>query len=265
MSLTCLDLSRAFSFRGVGTLRLSIQRSRKNFLLILLILQFAATVLLSTDTECQQKAIVPQLMFDASGQRCWKVMRHFLLALLFVSLFMTSPYLDIQYDLVLQTATYKFTDWVDGMVLISALSYQWIAGISSDSFYCWCVGGMLLIDAFHSSVIKLQSQNSGVLQILIYTRLKINKKINLCTSFLPRSMFRFESRAFSQCMRDTNFKQNYCFIEKSLFSSLDFQQSTVKPRGASLQRIPGNKVLAWDQARSDQAPHWGNKGKKKSA
>ena len=72
--------------------------------------------------------------------------------------------------------------------------------------YCWCVGGMLLIDAFHSSVIKLQSQNSGVLQILIYTRLKINKKINLCTSFLPRSMFRFESRAFSQCMRDTNFK-----------------------------------------------------------
>ena len=149
------------------------------------------------------------------------------------------------------------------MVLISALSYQWIAGISSDSFYCWCVGGMLLIDAFHSSVIKLQSQNNGVLQILIYTRLKINKKINLCTSFLPRSMFRFESRAFSQCMRDTNFKQNYCFIEKSLFSSLDFQQSTVKPRGASLQRIPGNKVLAWDQARSDQAPHWGNKGKKK--
>ena len=44
-------------------------------------------------------------------------------------------------------------------------------------------------------------------------------------------------------------------------SSLDFQQSTVKPRGASAC-IPGTKVLAWDQARSDQAPHWGKKGKK---
>ena len=48
-------------------------------------------------------------------------------------------------------------------------------------------------------------------------------------------------------------------------SSLDFQKSTMKPRGASLQRIPGTKILAWDQARSDQAPHWGKKGKKKSA
>ena len=45
-------------------------------------------------------------------------------------------------------------------------------------------------------------------------------------------------------------------------SSLDFQKSTVKLRGASLQRIPGTKILAWDQARSDQAPHWGKKGKK---
>ena len=65
------------------------------------------------------------------------------------------------------------------MVLISAISYRWIAGISSDSFYCWFVGGTLLIDGFHGSVIKLQSQNSEVLRILIYTRLKINKKINL--------------------------------------------------------------------------------------
>ena len=31
------------------------------------------------------------------------------------------------------------------------------------------------IDGFHSEVIKLQSQNSEVLRILIYTRLKINK------------------------------------------------------------------------------------------
>ena len=34
----------------------------------------------------------------------------------------------------------------------------------------------LLIDGFHSDVIKLQSQNSEVLRILIYTGLKINKK-----------------------------------------------------------------------------------------
>ena len=32
------------------------------------------------------------------------------------------------------------------------------------------------IDGFHSEVIKLLSQNSEVLRILIYTRLKINKK-----------------------------------------------------------------------------------------
>ena len=33
-----------------------------------------------------------------------------------------------------------------------------------------------LIDAFHSDVIKLQSQKSEVLRILIYTSLKINRK-----------------------------------------------------------------------------------------
>ena len=38
------------------------------------------------------------------------------------------------------------------------------------------------IYGFHSDVIKLLSQNSEVLRILIYTRLKISKKINLCTS-----------------------------------------------------------------------------------
>ena len=32
------------------------------------------------------------------------------------------------------------------------------------------------IDGFHSDVIRLQSQKSEVLRILIYTRLKINKK-----------------------------------------------------------------------------------------
>ena len=32
------------------------------------------------------------------------------------------------------------------------------------------------VDGFHGSVIKLQSQNSEVLRILIYTRLKINIK-----------------------------------------------------------------------------------------
>ena len=33
-----------------------------------------------------------------------------------------------------------------------------------------------VIDGFHCDVIKLESQNSEVLQIRIYTRLKINKK-----------------------------------------------------------------------------------------
>ena len=46
------------------------------------------------------------------------------------------------------------------------------------------------IDGFHSDVIKLQSQNSEVLRILIYT-----KKINLCTSFQSHSMFHFENTA----------------------------------------------------------------------
>ena len=33
-----------------------------------------------------------------------------------------------------------------------------------------------VIDGFHCDVIKLESQNSEVLRILIYTRLKTNKK-----------------------------------------------------------------------------------------
>ena len=35
---------------------------------------------------------------------------------------------------------------------------------------------MSAIDGFHSDVIKLLSQNSELLRILIYTRLKMNKK-----------------------------------------------------------------------------------------
>ena len=50
------------------------------------------------------------------------------------------------------------------------------------------------IDGFHIDVIKLESQNSEVLRILIYTRLKI-KKVNLSTSFHSRSMFHFENTA----------------------------------------------------------------------
>ena len=112
--------------------------------------------------------------------------------------------------------------WGDGMVLISAISYRWIAGISSDSSYCWCVGGTLLIDGFHGSIIKLQSQNSEVLRILIYTRLKINKKINLWTSLLPRSLFPFENRAiwtssFSQCVTPI-LNRIAVALRKSLFS-----------------------------------------------
>ena len=59
MSLTHPDLSRAFSFRGVGTLRLSVQRNRINFLLILHVLEFAVIVLLSANVECEQKSVVP--------------------------------------------------------------------------------------------------------------------------------------------------------------------------------------------------------------
>lgn len=58
----CPDLSRAFSFRFVGTLRLATQRSGKNFLLMLFVLELDAIALLDADAECQQKAIVPFLM-----------------------------------------------------------------------------------------------------------------------------------------------------------------------------------------------------------
>ena len=56
------DLSRAFSFRFVGTSRLSTQRSRKNFLLILLVQELDALALLFANAECQQKAIAQFLM-----------------------------------------------------------------------------------------------------------------------------------------------------------------------------------------------------------
>ena len=35
---------------------------------------------------------------------------------------------------------------------------------------------IIIIDGFHSDIIRLQSQKSKVLRILIYTRLKINRK-----------------------------------------------------------------------------------------
>ena len=63
------------------------------------------------------------------------------------------------------------------------------------------------IDGFHSGVIKLQSQNSEVLRILIYTRLKIN------TSFQPRSMFRL---AFSWCFPYYCFRFTLCFFPVSI-------------------------------------------------
>ena len=40
---------------------------------------------------------------------------------------------------------------------------------------------------------QIVKSKSEVLRILIYTRLKINKKINLCTSFQSRSMFHLEN------------------------------------------------------------------------
>ena len=72
MSLMRPDRSGALSCRFVGTLRLSTQRSRKNFLLMLLVLAFDAIALLYAKAECQQKAIVPFFNVDASGERCWK-------------------------------------------------------------------------------------------------------------------------------------------------------------------------------------------------
>ena len=156
------------------------------------------------------------------------------------------------------------------MVLISALSYRWIAGsaripLTAGAYPARCL--LMVFTGFHGSVIKLQSQNSEVLRILIYTRLKINKKINLWTSFLPRSLFRFENSAiwtssFSQCVTPI-LNRIAVALKKSLFSCIDFQQSTGKLRGTSLQRIQGTKVLVWDQARSDQAPNWDKKGEKK--
>ena len=45
------------------------------------------------------------------------------------------------------------------------------------------------------SIVQIVKSKSQVLRSLIYTRLKINKKINLCTSFQSRSMFHFENIA----------------------------------------------------------------------
>ena len=72
MSLMRSDRLGALSFRFVGTFRLSTQRSRKNFQLMLLVLAFDAIALLYAKAECQQKAIVPFFIVDASGERCRK-------------------------------------------------------------------------------------------------------------------------------------------------------------------------------------------------
>ena len=45
------------------------------------------------------------------------------------------------------------------------------------------------IDGFHCDVIKWKSQNSEILRILIYTRLKINKKRIFVQVFIPVACF----------------------------------------------------------------------------
>ena len=42
---------------------------------------------------------------------------------------------------------------------------------------------------FHSDVIKLKSQNSEILRILVYTRLKANKKYIFVQVFIPVACF----------------------------------------------------------------------------
>ena len=44
-------------------------------------------------------------------------------------------------------------------------------------------------DGFHSDVIKLFSQNSEVLRILVYTRLKIDKKLIFVQVSIPVACF----------------------------------------------------------------------------
>ena len=56
------------------------------------------------------------------------------------------------------------------MPLVEFAARQQLDRIKLKSICC------AVIDGFYSDVIRLQSQKSEVLQILIYTRLKINRK-----------------------------------------------------------------------------------------
>ena len=66
------------------------------------------------------------------------------------------------------------------------------------------------IDGFNSDVIRLQSQKSDVLPILIYTRLKINRKLIFVEVSTTEACFISNFRVFT--VRDT--KKECCFIEK---------------------------------------------------
>ena len=76
------------------------------------------------------------------------------------------------------------------------------------------------IDGFHSDVIKLKSQNSEILRILIYTRLKINKKqifVQVCipvASFISKIQ-QFELPSFHSAWHQN---RNAVSLKKSISS-----------------------------------------------
>ena len=89
------------------------------------------------------------------------------------------------------------------------------------------------IDGFHNDVIKLLSQNSEVLRILIYTRLKINKKwifvqVSILVACLISKIQQFELPSFHSARHQN---RNAVSLKPLLliFSSITIS-STVEPR-----------------------------------
>ena len=80
------------------------------------------------------------------------------------------------------------------------------------------------IDGFHGDVIRLQSQKSEVLRILIYTRLKINMKYTFVQVSSPEACFISKIQQFELPSFHSAWHQNRNAVSLKKVSPLDFQQ-----------------------------------------
>ena len=101
---------------------------------------------------------------------------------------------------------------------------SWFSFCCSWNFVWILMRCLHVVDGFHGDVIRLQSQKSEVLRILIYTRLKINRKYIFVQVSSPEACFTSKIQQFELPSFHSAWHQNRNAISLKKVSPLDFQQ-----------------------------------------